>query len=95
MTDAERRRVIDDICDAALERDESERAAFVAGACGDDEALRREVEALLSHARAADAFLAAPLGEVAAQALRDRDEPSLVHTWPASGVATPCRSPHW
>ena len=33
---------------AALEREPSERAAFLAAACGSDEALRREVESLLS-----------------------------------------------
>ena len=41
MTDAERRRRVDDVCDAALERDALERAAFVAAACGGDEALRQ------------------------------------------------------
>ena len=39
MTDPERRRRIADVCEAALDRDPRERAAFVAAACGDDEAL--------------------------------------------------------
>ena len=37
MTDLERRRRIEELCDAALDHDASERAAFVAGACGPDE----------------------------------------------------------
>ena len=51
MTDPERRRRVEDLCDAALDREVGERAAFVAAACGHDEALRREVEALLAHAQ--------------------------------------------
>ena len=34
MTDPERRRRVEDVCDAALDRDARERAAFVAAACG-------------------------------------------------------------
>ena len=37
------------VCESALEREPSARAAFVAEACGDDETLRREVESLLAH----------------------------------------------
>ena len=71
MTDPERRQRIEDLCDAALDRDARERAAFVAAACGDDEALRSEVEALLSHADRAEGFLATPIGGVAALILAD------------------------
>src|SRR5687768_3507114 len=69
--DPGRRRRIEDLCDAALDRDAAERAAFVAAACGDDEALRGEVEALLAHAQAAEGFLATPIGRVAALILAD------------------------
>jgi Tol biopolymer transport system component len=62
---------VEEVCDAALDRDASERAAFIASACGDDRALRQEVEALLARAQSAEAFLAAPIGAVAVQALRD------------------------
>ncbi len=55
--DPERWRRIEEICDAALDRDPSDRAAFVAAACGGDEALRREVERLLAHAPMAEGFL--------------------------------------
>jgi hypothetical protein len=77
VVDPERRRRIDDVCDAALVRDVRERAAFVAAACGDDEALRREVEALLAHAQRAERFLEMPIGEVAARLLADRHRASL------------------
>jgi Tol biopolymer transport system component len=78
VTDAERRRRAFELCDAALDLDERERAAFVAAACGGDEALRREVEALLAHAQKAEGFLASPIGEVAAHVLADDHGASLV-----------------
>ena len=61
MTDPDRRRRIEELCDAALDRDDRERAAFVAAACGTDAALRKEVESLLAHAHKADGFLATPV----------------------------------
>ena len=76
--DSERRRRVEELCDAALNRDPRERAAFVAAACGHDEALRQEVEALLAHAQAAERFLAAPMGQVAAHVLADEHRASLV-----------------
>jgi Tol biopolymer transport system component len=78
VTDAGRRSRIEDLCDAALLRNGRERAAFVAAACGDDEALRRKVEDLLSHAQAAERFLEAPIGELAAHVLADEGPASRV-----------------
>ena len=78
MTDPERRRRVEELCDAALNRDARERAAFVASACGGDEALRHEVEALLAHAQTAEGFLVAPLGAVAAHVLAEAHGASLV-----------------
>ena len=78
MTDPGDRQRIEDLCDAALDLEPDERAAFVAAACGDDEALRREVLALLAHAPKADRFLATPIGDVAAQILTDEPSGSLV-----------------
>jgi eukaryotic-like serine/threonine-protein kinase len=63
--DAARRQQIDTLCAAALDREPRERAAFVAAVCGDDVALRHEVEALLAHARTAEG-LTAPVVAVAA-----------------------------
>ena len=77
MTDPERRRRIEDLCEAALARAAGEREAFLAEACGGDGALRREVDALLAHAPAAEAFLEAPLGELAALVLAGEAPASL------------------
>jgi serine/threonine protein kinase len=52
----------------ALVRGEGERSAFLREACGDDEALRREVESLLAYASDAQKFMDAPAIEVAAPA---------------------------
>ena len=77
-TDPDRRRRIDDICDAALERDVGERSAFVAAACGDDKALQKDVEALLARAHTAQHFLSSPVGAVAASLLAAERGASLV-----------------
>jgi Tol biopolymer transport system component len=69
MTDPGRRQRVEDVCDAALDRDSDERPAFVAAACEGDDALRREVEGLLAHAQKAERFLATPVSAVAAQIL--------------------------
>jgi Tol biopolymer transport system component len=71
VNDRPRRSRVEEVCDAALDRDARERAAFIASECGDDLALRHEVEALLAHARSAEGFLGAPLGAVAVQVLGD------------------------
>ena len=46
---ADRQRRITELCHAALERNASDRAAFLREACAGDQALRREVESLLKH----------------------------------------------
>jgi serine/threonine protein kinase/Tfp pilus assembly protein PilF len=67
--DPARRQRIEDVFDAALDRVAGERAAFVAAACGDDLALRQEVEGLVAHAQVASEFLAGPIRAVAAEVL--------------------------
>jgi hypothetical protein len=67
----DRRARVEAICDAALDRDPGERSAFVAEACGGDEELRREVEALLRQAQASERFLSHPVGAVAAEVFAD------------------------
>lgn len=52
---------------AALDRQPSERAAFLAEACAGDEALRREVESLLTYEADAAPFLESPAVEVIAR----------------------------
>ena len=49
----------------ALDRDPSERAAFVDESCGGDETLRREVQSLLRYATEAESFLERPAVDVA------------------------------
>jgi len=76
--DPDRQRQIEELCDAALDRDGRERAAFVAAACGTDAALREEVESLLAHAPKSEGFLATPVAELAAHVLADDRRESLV-----------------
>jgi len=63
----ERWRKIEEIYQAALDCEESRRAAFLAEACAGDGALRAEVESLLAHKDSAS-FIDSPVMEVAAQA---------------------------
>ncbi len=58
-------RRVKELCDRALDLDESRRAEFIAQSCGDDEVLRREVESLLAHEKAAEHFIDSPALEVA------------------------------
>ena len=46
---SERWREVERLYHEALEREASERAAFLASACGDDAGLRAEVESWLAH----------------------------------------------
>ena len=65
-----------DIFHSARELPSSERAAFLTGACGSDEQLRREIEALLESDRAADDFIADPPARLVADAFGGSDDPS-------------------
>jgi Tol biopolymer transport system component len=67
--DAVRWRRLESVVQAALERPTGERAAYLAEACGDDEDLRREAASLIEREAHAGAFLAAPLGALAADAM--------------------------
>ena len=49
----ERRRQVEEIYQASLEREPVQRDAFLAEACAGDAELRREVESLLIHERSA------------------------------------------
>jgi serine/threonine-protein kinase len=63
---------------AVLEIEPEARAAFLEGACGGDEALRREVESLLAAHDKVGNYFAAPAEEVAAKLLAKRQNPSLI-----------------
>ncbi len=58
---------IERLCHAASEYDRSDRAAFLATACGWDEALRREVESLLAHDASAKDFMSVPALQIIAE----------------------------
>jgi predicted Ser/Thr protein kinase len=68
--DPERWRHINDVFHAALEHDADARAPFLESACGDDAALRREVESLLRSHAGADDFIETPAYEAGAELLR-------------------------
>ncbi|MDQ3010638.1 MAG: protein kinase [Acidobacteriota bacterium] len=65
---------------AALEFEPARRAAYLAEACGDDEALRQEVAALLDYEARGERLLDRPALEAAAQAMAEDQaaSPSLI-----------------
>jgi serine/threonine protein kinase/TolB-like protein/Tfp pilus assembly protein PilF len=73
----ERWRRLEELYHTALARAESERAAFLAEACADDETLKREVESLLDHPLSAAGFLDGPALAVAAQMMSQLPAPLL------------------
>ena len=78
MNEVERRRRIEELCDAALDREPGDRAAFVVAACAGDAALQQEVESLLAHDRTAEGFLTrSAMASLAAQMTRSA-APTLV-----------------
>ena len=74
---SERWAEVERIYHAALEHEPDARAAFVGQACGDDDALRREVQSLLGFDRAAETFLERPALEVEAKSLLGDRAPLL------------------
>jgi tRNA A-37 threonylcarbamoyl transferase component Bud32 len=69
--ESERWRQIESLYYTALERDSTERAAFLVEACAGDDELRREVESLLAVHEEAEGFMAEPALEVAAQVIAE------------------------
>jgi serine/threonine protein kinase len=59
----ERWQRVKELCQVALEREPSDRGAFLAEFCVDDQELRREVEGLIMQATASDGILGAPIWE--------------------------------
>ena len=68
----ERWRQIDQLLEAALEREPDERAAFLAAACEGDKSLRLEVESLLRSDEAADSFIEEPVVALAAEVIAEQ-----------------------
>jgi eukaryotic-like serine/threonine-protein kinase len=78
MMEPERWRQVDQLFQAALERAPEERAAFINAACGGDDSLRREVEALLAADAQAGSLIEAPAYAVAAPLIVGSDMQSLL-----------------
>src|SRR5262249_50119399 len=74
----ERWTIVDRLLGEALDRRPHERAAFLREACANDEALRQEVEALLTHATSAGDFLGKPALELLGSVLVEGDSRSLL-----------------
>src|SRR4029453_392084 len=62
---------IEQIFHDALQRQPSERAAFVVESCGNDERLSHEVESLLASHEQAASFIEVPAGDAAAEFLAE------------------------
>ena len=60
---------IDQLFHSAIERDASERAAFLAQACNGDDSLRHEVESLIESHEQSESFIERPAGDIAAELL--------------------------
>ena len=71
----ERWQEIERIYHLTLAREASERSTFLAQACAGDEALRREVESLLTYEHHAEGFIEAPALEVAAKIMAGEHAP--------------------
>jgi eukaryotic-like serine/threonine-protein kinase len=74
----ERWKQIDQLFDLALQREASQRTAFLKKACAGDEELRREVESLLAHREGAECFIEVPALEDVAGELAESQPPPLV-----------------
>ena len=69
---------VEKLCQAALELEETRRAAFLEEACAGDEELRREVESLLRFDSRGDRFIEEPALELAAKMMAHEKPESLV-----------------
>ena len=78
MMKPERWRQVDQLFQAALERAPEDRSAFISTACGGDDSLRREVEALLAADGEAGSLIETPAYAVAAPLIVGGDAPTLL-----------------
>src|SRR6185503_15249150 len=74
----DRWRQIDEILQAALDRNPAERAAFLDRACASDPSLRSEVESLIESAENAGSFIEDPVFKEAAELVANSDAESLI-----------------
>src|SRR6185295_12647683 len=78
MNEAERYKQAEQLFFAALELEASQRAAFLAEACGADLALLAEVESFLATNEQSGSFIVVPAFEEAAELLVEAEEESRV-----------------
>src|SRR6266568_3916440 len=81
---ADRWHQAEDLYHAALERPANQRAAFLLEATGGDDALRQEVESLLSRQSEAESFIGSPASEISNR------EPG-----PERGISARASDPLW
>ena len=74
----ERWQQIDQILDGALQKEGSQRKAYLDEACSGDASLRHEVESLLEASERAESFIEAPALEETAQAMAENQVQSIV-----------------
>ena len=72
MTDAERWRQVEAVLDAVLASPPEDRPRILSEHCAGDDALRREVEALVQHEQRAESFLEKPPSTIAAALIAER-----------------------
>src|SRR5262245_646891 len=89
---AERWQRIDELFQAALERESAERAAWLAEACAGDDGLRSEVEALLASLDEAGSFMETPAAESAVSTLTDARAAQLTTSVGTSATETDPRA---
>ena len=75
--ESERWQQIDELLQSALEREPSQRSAFLDQACAGDELLRKEVESLLAYEKKVESFIEAPALKVEAMSLADEERSRL------------------
>jgi eukaryotic-like serine/threonine-protein kinase len=71
---------VEELCHRALELEESRRAEFLDRSCGDDQQLRREVEALLAQEKRAEHFIDSPALDMVGKLVANE-------AWVADGAA--------
>jgi len=69
---------IEEIYQAALEKPEEKQAAFLSQACGEDQALRREIEEMLEARQKAGSFLGQPAAEQMGLAQEEKKDVVLI-----------------
>ena len=74
----ERWKQIDELFQALIEQPPSERSAFLDANCGDDTALRDEIDSLISLQEQAESFLEVPAKELALSVIGKIDQEEII-----------------